>query len=206
LDKKSFRKDCLRRLKKCPEDRKRILDKLILQKVAKFILHHKPKNILFYLPMKVEVNLNQLLIKERKKSNIFIPFIVEESFKMVHYRLPLRRNNYSIYESANSPLVRKKVDMIIVPVVGVDGNFKRVGFGKGMYDRFYEKLGQKPIVLFIQRVECKTCKKITDFHDIQADYYITPQKIQKLGKRDDNRDCIGRRWSHSRRRSSVYKF
>ncbi len=202
MDKKSFREESLKRVKSCK--RRWILDKFLSKRLDTLIEYYNPDSVLFYIPMDIEPNICSLLREKRKKMKIFTPFIVGESFKMVDYRLPLKLNSFNIYESASTNLVHNRVDMVIVPVVGVDGNFKRVGFGKGMYDRFYEKLKSKPIVVFVQRVECKTSKVVTDFYDIKADYYITPKKIQKIGKRDDNRDLIGRRWSHSWRHSNIF--
>ena len=40
------------------------------------------------------------------------------------------------------------IDIAIVPAVGVDGNLQRIGFGKGMYDRFFEKLQEETIYNF----------------------------------------------------------
>ena len=197
MDKKSFRRECLNRLKSLPPSRRYICDKLVLQKIEKIIAYCKPKSILLYLPMSVEVNLQNLMKEHRKKLKIFTPFIEGESFKMVQYRLPLKRNSFDIYEPPNSCRVYKRVDMIIVPVVGVDGNFKRVGFGKGMYDRFYEKLKIKPVTVFVQRVECKTENIVTDYYDIQADYYITPKELI-TGKHYDNRNYFSRWRSRSR--------
>jgi len=203
LDKKSFRKDCLSRLKNVPKNRRYICDKLVLQKLDAIIALHQPKSILMYLPMAIEVDLTKLMSVHRKKLKIFTPFIEGESFKMVQYRLPLKRNSFDIYEPPNSRKVRKKVDMIIVPVVGVDGDYRRVGFGKGMYDRFYEKLKIKPVTLFVQRVKCTTQEKVTDSYDIQADYYITPKELI-IGKNNDNRDYSSKWQCRSRRCRSIF--
>jgi 5-formyltetrahydrofolate cyclo-ligase len=204
LDKKSFRSDCLKRLKSIPDGRRYICDNLISQKVEKIINYHKPKSILFYLPMTMEVNLQTIMKRYRKKLKIFTPFIEGESFKMVQYKLPLKRNSFDICEPPNSRKVYKKVDMIIVPVVGVDGAFKRVGFGKGMYDRFYEKLKNRPVTVFVQREKCYTKKIVTDFYDIHADYYITPKELMITGKHNDNRDYFSRWRCSSRRCSSIF--
>jgi len=203
LDKKSFRKECLNRLKGLPKNRRYIYDKLVTKKVESVIAYHQPKSILLYLPMSIEVNLQNLMSVNRKKLKIFTPFIEGESFKMVQYRLPLKRNSFDIYEPPNSQKVYKRVDMIIVPVVGVDGDYRRVGFGKGMYDRFYEKLKIKPVTVFVQRVKCKTQKKVTDSYDIRADYYITPKELI-IGKNNDNRDHFSRWRSRGRRCSSIF--
>ncbi|MCH9814550.1 MAG: 5-formyltetrahydrofolate cyclo-ligase [Epsilonproteobacteria bacterium] len=204
LDKKEFRRYCLQRLKGIPKNRRYIYDKRIMKLLEQVIELYQPKSILFYLPLALEADIRQLIYKKRKKLKLFVPFIVGESFKMVKYRLPLTHNGFNIYEPSNSSLVQKRVDMIIVPVVGVDGNFKRVGFGKGMYDRFYETLSKKPVVVFVQRSKCHTDQKITDSYDIRADYYITPKKIQMLGKNNDNRDHSSRRRSLSRWSSCIF--
>jgi len=174
LDKKKFREISLKKLKKCSKSRSYIKDFFVRRKLEKLIEFYKPKSILFYTPLKIEVDLMPLIKKYRKKIDIYLPFIEEKSFKMVKYRLPLKRNNFNVLEPKNSHFKINDVDMIIVPVVGVDGNFKRVGFGKGMYDRFYEKLKKKPIVVFVQRERCFTFEKITNDYDISADFYITP--------------------------------
>ncbi len=57
--------------------------------------------------------------------------------------------------------------------MGIDPTFRRVGFGAGMYDRFYEKVGYKPITIFTQLKLCVSKKIITSSHDIEPDYIIT---------------------------------
>jgi len=174
LDKNEFRKICLKKLKKSLKNRRYIKDHIVRNKVDRIIKLYNPKSILFYTPLKTEVDLMPLVKKYRKNMDIYLPFIEEKSFKMVKYRLPLKKNSFNVFEPKNSYFKIKDIDMIIVPVVGVDRNYKRVGFGKGMYDRFYEKLKKKPIVVFVQRERCFICKNITDAHDISADFYITP--------------------------------
>ena len=175
MDKKRFRKICLERLKNVSKNRRYIKDIIIRKKIEEIIKYYNPKSILFYTSLSFEVNLNPLIKKYRKKIDIYLPFIEEKSFKMVKYRLPLKKNNFNVFEPNNSYLKIKDVDMIIVPVIGVDRDYKRVGFGKGMYDRFYEKLKKKPLVVFVQRERCFTSEKITDGYDISADFYITPK-------------------------------
>lgn len=144
------------------------------------INNYNPNSILFYLPMPHEVNVSKVLNKERKKRSIYVPFMVGNSFKMVAYRLPLRRGRYNINEPRDSFLNIKDVDMIIVPILGIDKTYRRIGFGKGMYDRFYERLKRKPLVIFLQTTLCYTSSVITDDYDVKADYVITPKKIIKI--------------------------
>jgi 5-formyltetrahydrofolate cyclo-ligase len=179
MDKQTFRKACLKCLKASSLRVNRYAkDKKISQKLAKILEKEQPKSILFYLPLSIEVNLKMLMLQMKKKCKIFVPFIVEESFKMVEYRLPLEKNSFGIFEpkAHNLTLTQKNIDLIIVPIVGMDKNRQRVGFGKGMYDRFYEKLSPKPIVVFVQREGCVSRDKLCDSYDIQCDYYVTSKE------------------------------
>ena len=177
MGKQRFRKACLKTLKASPRNLRYVKDKKISRKIDHIIKKIKPKSVLFYLPMDLEVNLNSLMHSYKKKLKVFVPFIEEESFKMVEYRLPLEKNSFGIFEPKAHNLAQKNVDLIIVPVVGIDRNMQRVGFGKGMYDRFYEKLRHKPIVIFVQREACLSPKKLCDSYDIQCDYYVTSKEI-----------------------------
>jgi len=154
-----------------------------------------PESILFYLPLSFEVDLRALLQKNRKIKKTYVPFMVEESFKMVTYRLPLKRGNFGVYEPKNSLLNIKNVDVAIVPVVGVDADARRVGFGKGMYDRFFSRLTKKPITIFVQLDECICEEKITDYYDVQADIYITPKQLKYYRKPRYVKSDSLRRWN-----------
>ena len=99
-----------------------------------------------------------------------------ESFRLVKYRLPLERKKFGIKEPKDSKQYRvKTLDMAIVPIVGLDITQRRVGFGKGMYDRFFEQENRYiKQTVFIARELCYSKEIITDKYDIQADIIITP--------------------------------
>ena len=176
MDKSSFRKHCKEKLNNAMKHKRYYHDYSVIKQVESIVESFGAKKILFYLPLKSEVNLNKLIKNYRqKKLEVFVPFIEQESFKMVKYRLPLKKDgSFKVLQSPNSNIKVRDIDIIIVPVIGVDRERKRVGFGKGMYDRFYEKLNNKPLVIFVQRTKCYTDKKVTSYHDISADFYITP--------------------------------
>jgi 5-formyltetrahydrofolate cyclo-ligase len=149
-------------------------------KLESLIRKYDPKSILFYIPMPHEVDVGKLLQQERKKRTIYVPFMVGDSFKMVAYRQPLIRGRFNILEPKNSFLDIKDVDMMIVPILGMDKSYRRVGFGKGIYDRFYGRLKRKPLVIFTQTTLCYTSSLVTDDYDIKADYVVTPKKLIKI--------------------------
>ena len=180
-----FREECKRVLKMQSRRNKIKRDVLINRKILKYIDELKAKTILFYLPLTEEANINKLLkkIRKRDKSTIFVPFMEGVSFKMVKFRLPLYIKKFNIKEPKNSFAINKRIDLAIVPVLGVDGAFRRVGFGKGMYDRFFESLPYRPKIAFVESIECFTASHVGEPHDIQADIYITPYKIIRRGQR-----------------------
>lgn len=159
------------------------------------------KSILFYIPFGFEVDIKALLHRQkRRQKKCYVPFMVGKSFKMVTYRLPLTRRDFGVSEPNNSLLSIRNVDVAIVPVLGVDADAKRIGFGKGMYDRFFSHLAKKPIIIFVQLDECICETKITDHYDVQADIYITPKSI-KYRKPNVKSDSL-RRWYRYRQRSN----
>ncbi len=162
-------------------------DKKIAQRLKLLIasLSPQPKSILFYLPLPIEVDLRSLMRHYRQKGiKLFVPKLQKESFKMVEYRLPLEENSFKIQEPKNRHAY-EKVDLIIVPVIAMDGEFRRVGFGKGMYDRFFDTLHRKPTVIFIQRTPCLTRARVCSAHDIRGDIYLSSKEILIAGKQYD---------------------
>ncbi|UTJ05606.1 5-formyltetrahydrofolate cyclo-ligase [Arcobacter roscoffensis] len=173
--KSDFRKSCIKKLEFSSRFSKFYKDKIIIKKLENLIDKSKAKNILLYIPLGTEVDTKPLInkLRKNKNKNIYVPFMYEDSFKIVKYRLPLHRKKFGIKEPNNSFYKAQKIDMAIIPIVGVDIIGKRIGFGKGMYDRFFDRLGYKPILVFTQLTLCKSDEILSEKHDIQADYIIT---------------------------------
>ncbi len=189
--KQDFRKYCLNKLKKSAKTRRIKNNYLVLQKLEKILKNSQFHTILCYMPLSFEVNLVKILQNIRKNHTILVPFMQGISFKVVKYRLPLFEKKFSIKEPNNSLVKFSKIDILIVPVLGVDGDLRRVGFGKGMYDRFVKSLKNEPFIIFVQLDECFTHSVVTKAHDIKADLYLTPKNIYKRGKNDNRIKRIG---------------
>lgn len=172
--KREFRISCMNRLKLVSRFSKVKNDKIIVQNLYKLIIKLKARKVLLYVPLGLEVDVMPLINKLRKEKNIdvFVPFMFEDSFKIVKYRLPLKKKKFGIFEPNNS-IYKSRIDLAIVPIVGLDVLNKRIGFGKGMYDRFFYRLKYKPITVFTQRELCKTSEILSNHYDIEADYIIT---------------------------------
>jgi len=152
-------------------------DKRVVSDLYTYIQKMQAKHIMLYIPLKSEVNLYPLIARLRKeKRQVYVPFMEGKSFRLVKYRLPLRKKQFGIKEPNDSNQYRKKrIDIAIVPMVGVDVTLRRVGFGKGMYDRFFEKeVKNINKIIFVARELCYSKEVITDYYDVQADMIITP--------------------------------
>ncbi len=169
-----FRKKALQKLRKeMPNFYKK--DKNVIQRLNKEIKNSKIKDIMLFIPLKSEPNITLLIKLLRQKGyNLYVPFIKENTFNLVKYRLPLKQKKFGIKEPNISYLNIKKIDLAIVPLLGIDKSYRRVGFGKGMYDRFYSKFGNNiRKTIFLQRDIFYTKDIITNSYDISANEIIT---------------------------------
>jgi len=180
--KNSFRTGCLKKMRTLSKHNVIYRNKKLNRKLIQELRGMKKKRILFYYPLGFEIDILNTLFYMRKSCEIYIPFMEGESFKMVPFRLPLKQKKFGIFESGDTFRTIKKIDVAIVPAVGVDINLQRVGFGKGMYDRFFAKLKTKPYTIFIQPEFCYTDRVVCDSYDISADLLLTP-KVRKTSKK-----------------------
>lgn len=192
LTKATFRQKCLGKIKNSSLHNRFYKNQKISSLLFEELQKQNKKKILFYTSLPFEADTFKAIKKMRKKYKIFVPFMQGESFKMVPFRLPLKKRKFGIYEAGKSLRDIKNIDIAIVPVVGVDGNLQRVGFGKGMYDRFFAKLRKRPYTIFMQSEFCYTKEFLCDDYDIACDVIITPNM------RVQNRD-IARRKQNAQR-------
>ena len=179
--KKEFRKIC----RKMNKFNRYYYSKIISKELLKALKDYK--KILMFIPLETEVDIRGV-IKELKKEKkeIFVPFMQDLSFKMVKYSLPLKRKKFSILEPHNKNKTPVKIDAAVVPIVGMDLDFRRVGFGKGMYDRFFANLKYKPKIIFVQLKPCVSKKKVSDEYDIKGNEFISFKTRSKDGHRNIN--------------------
>lgn len=175
MDKKTFRKRCIEKVKKNKNVNRYKIDKLVNQQLYKEIKKENARRIMLYIPLKIEVNISSLILKLRRdKKRVLVPFMEGESFSLVEYRLPLKKKQFGVKEPKNTNKYKHEIDLAIVPIIGTDSTLRRVGFGKGFYDRFFE-INHKRInkVLFVGREYCVSSEVISDDHDVKGDLYVT---------------------------------
>ncbi|MFT5661580.1 MAG: 5-formyltetrahydrofolate cyclo-ligase [Sulfurimonas sp.] len=179
LTKAQFREKSLDRLRKLSPHNRLYRDSLVNAKLLNELKNVRNKSILIYYPLENEVDLVKVIKNIRRYNDIYLPFMEQQSFKMVKFRLPLHKKKFGIFEAGNSLRKINTIDIAIVPAIGVDVNLQRIGFGKGMYDRFFASLQKKPYTIFIQADECYTKEKVCDAYDISCDVLLTPKTIRR---------------------------
>ena len=180
MDKKLFRKACLSRLGDLLKRPHRLKDYRINQRLYHIIQEENARTILLYIPLKIEVDIHPLIRRLRREGRLLlVPFMEGESFSLVKYRMPLENKQFGIREPKISHLYRRRqIDLAIVPIIGTDSTLRRVGFGKGMYDRFYEQERRNiKKTVFVSRRLCFSTQIVTNHYDVPGDMIITPEKI-----------------------------
>lgn len=177
MTKDGFRKNCLNKLKKISKINRIKKNKTICLNILKLLEKHKAKKVLLYVPLGMEADIRPVIdiLRKKSKMEVYVPYMKGKSFIPVKYRLPLKKKRFGIKEPLFSNFKKGNIelDFIVVPVVGVDRSFKRVGFGAGMYDRFFANLKKRPITVFTQLSLCYTNSLVTNHYDISPDYIIT---------------------------------
>jgi len=179
MNKKEFREICIDRLREANRVVNYRADKVVNQKLYEYIKQSGSDVVMLYIPLKIEINISSLIVRLRKENvTLLVPFMVGKSFRLVKYRLPIKIKKFGVREPNISNKFYKKIDLAIVPIIGMDKTFRRVGFGKGFYDRFFEKHRDKiERVLFVGRQSCICSDIVTDNYDVEGDFYITPNKV-----------------------------
>jgi len=181
MDKKTFRKICIERAKTNRNVNTYKLDKDLNNMLYMLIKKKKLKKIMLYIPLKIEVNIASLILKLRRENKmLLVPFMEGESFSLVKYRLPLSKKQFGVKEPKNTNKYKHKIDLAIVPIIGTDETLRRVGFGKGFYDRFFEKNHKRIYkILFVGREYCVSSKIITDDYDVKGYDYFSHKNCSK---------------------------
>tara|TARA_B100001248_G_scaffold216164_1_gene171051 strand:+ start:8343 stop:8897 length:555 start_codon:yes stop_codon:yes gene_type:complete len=142
----------------------------------------KKKHISLYYPNLFETNVLKILDLEFFKKFIFFLPVIEKKNSMSFYKWRkgdiLFINKYGIPE----PLKTKKIDptIILVPLLAYDKNKNRLGYGKGFYDNYLNKLfnkRKKILSIGIAFSFQKYHKLPTNCKDFKLNYIITEKGI-----------------------------
>lgn len=146
LTKQDLRSKILLRLKSQKEDTKNRKSGVIKKKLLQDNVFKKAKNVMFYIALKDEVN-TQGMIREAKKlgKTVTVPVCRSNRVSLrpaiLDYHARLRKGPYGLSEPVEEIPVRlSDLDLVIVPGLAFDKSGRRLGRGKGYYDRFLKRI------------------------------------------------------------------
>jgi len=87
-------------------------------------------------------------------------------------------NAFGISEpTGGGTVAQEEIDLVLVPLLAVDWNGYRVGYGKGYYDKFLSECRDDVITVGISFFEPVDPIEDIDQFDISLDYCVTPQSV-----------------------------
>jgi 5-formyltetrahydrofolate cyclo-ligase len=102
------------------------------------------KRLALYLPFDRETDTAALVNAARRRgARIFVPVIVDRRHRRIRF-YPLDRGTrrgvfgISVPSTLAQPVPARWLDLIVVPLVGIDPKGRRLGMGGGFYDRALE--------------------------------------------------------------------
>lgn len=150
----------------------------ILKQIDSWTVFKNAVNIMIYHPINNEIDLLDLT-KDCDK-NFYLPKIENNEICVARYNSAdkLVRGMYNINEPCDTALQKPDLlDLIFLPALMVDKWGYRLGYGKGYYDRFLEKIAAKTITAVPVYEELYCDELPIEAHDKKADYIILTDRI-----------------------------
>ena len=150
-------------------------------KFFNFLKRKKIKSKIFgcYYPFNCEMNiLNILKSLEDKKFSLSLPKISKNNkmkFFEWSFDMPLKINKFGIPETVSKKRIFPKV--LLVPLVGFDNKFNRLGYGGGYYDRYLSENNKDIIKIGVGFSFQKVKNLPVNKYDKKLDFIITEKTI-----------------------------
>lgn len=146
LTKEQIRSRILLRLKTQKEEARERKSRLILRKLLRQEVFKKAGAVMFYIAFDGEVN-TEHMIKEAQRLGKIVTVPVCRKNRLVlrpcilDQDKGLEKGPYGVYEPKCKKFVNLgDLDLLIIPGIAFDKKGRRLGRGKGCYDRFLKKI------------------------------------------------------------------
>ena len=110
---------------------------------------------------------------------IIVPKADFQTFVMTHHEIvdhqDLQKNAFNILEPQQGTEHQGEIDLVLLPLLAFDKRGYRVGYGKGFYDRFLQKMDALKVGLSLFDVSADI--EDVNEHDLKLDLCITPGKL-----------------------------
>lgn len=181
-----------------PENIVREESQRICQNISTWEIFQKAQNCFFYYPLGKEASLLPLF-KESIQKRIAFPRVREDEmdFCEINSTDDFQEGYFHVMEPKDeipamdlAELEQEKT-IVFTPGLVFDMNGGRSGYGKGFYDRFFQKY--KNVIRVGIALSCQLADQVPmEAYDIPMDYLVTPEKIYKVtDNRDENKQQEG---------------
>lgn len=146
-------------------------------------------NVVVYVSMGSELDTSALIDRLSKSADItlYAPFTVGDTIYPLRLvksgkadgtgNLPVECYNADDFKAALSPHggYAPKIDCCVTPLLGINGDGYRIGYGKGCYDRFFHgnAVPRKIGLAF----GCQTCEFTPESSDVPLDCCVFDTKV-----------------------------
>lgn len=152
----------------------------IVENILKLDVYQKAQHIMFFYPLKHEVNLLKLM-EENKDKNFYLPRVKGKELLVCPYKAgdDLVTSMFWTEEPTTEAINTNILNIIFVPALMVDNNFHRLGYGGGFYDRFLSKNATNAVKIVAIPSQL-VCEKLpSESFDAKIDIIITDSRIEK---------------------------
>jgi 5-formyltetrahydrofolate cyclo-ligase len=181
--KESLRKLLLEKRDNTSFDFMKISSKSIQKKLNKIKVFRDAKKIGVYYPIGSEVptqDIIQQILSDGKE--VFLPKVIgkEMEFRKILDFGDLERGSFDIMEPRDECPTNNKLDVMLVPTVGISHKGVRLGYGHGFYDRFLQKNKITTISITLEKQLVKNIPSTEQ--DIVIDWIVTEDRTIETSK------------------------
>ena len=186
--KEDIRRSLLKRRRSLPKEELKQVSCKINTHLINEIQNRDLKKILVYQSIDNEPSIEQTTeLAWQKDIEVYIPKVISKE-KIIINRLrkdsSYSKNKFGIKESNNSDTVKlSEIDLAVLPLVGIDINGFRLGYGGGYYDRFFNQrsvLSRKPFIIGAGYAFQILEVSFAEGHDLKYDSVITEKGVLKF--------------------------
>ena len=179
--KTALRKVLLEKRDSTSYDMIKIASQKIFNRLKKIKEYRNAKVIACYYPIGSEVLTQDIMLDALSQGKqVCLPKVTESKiieFREVKDLKSLERDSFNIMEPKKDCEICDKIDLVIVPTVGIDRNGSRLGYGHGYYDRFLSTSKAVSIALTYSKQIVKNIPSSDD--DVQINWIVTEDEFFK---------------------------
>lgn len=172
MDKRELRVIARSKIRQLSLEYKQKSSKIITNKVINLDEYQKAQNIFIYLSTSNEPDTEFIIRKCLEDGkNVYIPKCIDQKMFAVKYTDNLKENKYGILEPIElfDTIKVDKIDIAVIPCLMASLDKRRLGHGKGYYDRF---LNSDIFKLCLCFKELLSDEIVMDEHDIYMDLVV----------------------------------